>query len=484
MKTIYRISIAAVLTVLLGACHGDLDISQKGGITTNDAWQSSSDAKAAMYGMLSTFRAAFATDYMYWGEYRTGLWGKGIESQPARDNVYNNTISATHGQADWTSLYTTINQCNLILKYTPTLSFASETERSLILGNALFARAFCYYWIARIWGDAPLLLDGFESDKQENLYPVRTPAASVFGQVETDLIAAEGHLKDQGSNPANIATLAAVNTLRTDLCLWLYKVAKDDSALAGARTACDAVLGTKSLLTSYADIFNVSNKLNAEVIFAWSMVKDEKEGGFQSDWLVPIQYVTDKYIENPVKIGSHQQWAFIVDDYKTLLSGVASDARKAATYDTFYDAEKKTTHQWINKYAGTWENSVRTFNSDIIVYRYADVLLFDAEIKNAQGHADDAVTALNIVAKRAYGVDDYYPKGLPKEKVDEHILTERMKEFCGEGKLWWDYIRMGVVFDKVPSLSGRESSKNVLLWPVSQTSLNDNPNIQQTEFDE
>ena len=64
--------------------------------------------------------------------------------------------------------------------------------------------------------------------------------------------------------------------------------------------------------------------------------------------------------------------------------------------------------------------------------------------------------------------------------LNEAIVTERMKEFAAEGKLWWDYIRLGVVFKKAPYLVGRDNERNVLLWPVSQTSINKNPNITQT----
>lgn len=483
MKTIYKITITALTAVLFGACHGDLDIEQRGGVTMKEAWQTAGDAEAAKNGMMSTFRAAFATDYMYWGEYRTALWGKGIESQSARDQVYANNIATNHPQANWESLYTTINQCNLILKYTPTLAFGNEKDRERILGSALYVRAFCYYWIARLWGDAPLMLEGIESDDPEKLYPFRARAADLYAQIEADLNQANTYMQGQ-SCLANVPTPEAVNMLQTDFYLWMAKVAKDGAALAKARTACDAVLGRKSLLGKYEDIFNVKGKLSVEVIFAWSMIKEEKEGGFQSDWLVPIQYVSTRYIENPVKIGSHQQWSFITADYKKIFESVASDSRRTATYDTFYDTEKKLTHQWINKYAGSWENGARVFNSDIIVYRYADALLFDAEIKNAQGNSDEAVTVLNVVAERAYGVKDYYSKGQGREKVDELILTERLKEFCGEGKLWWDYIRFGVAFRKVPSLAGRENSKNVLLWPLHQETLNKNPNLKQTEFGE
>lgn len=466
--------------LVLSSCSLDADL--KSAITTNAAWESSSDAKAGMYGMLSRFRGAFTTDYIYWGEYRTGLWGPGAGdiTQTTRDQVYANAIPATHAQANWSDLYTTINDANLILKHVPSISFSNKSEYNMVMGNALFIRALCYYWIVRIWGDAPLLTSGYESE--DNMFPSRTPKAEIFTQIEKDLTEAEGYLKDESIAP-NYANIDAVHTLQTDLYLWLYKVEGQTDALAKARTACNAVKGKRSLLTNYADVFSVDNKNNSEEIFAISMIKDEAEGGAQGDWLIPQQDCSVSLYENPVKVGSHQQWTLITKDYRSLVSSVPTDTRAAVTYQTYYDAAKKTTHVWMNKYVGSWTNSERIFNSDYILYRYADVLLFDAEISVAEGKTADAVTSLNAIAKRAYKVDNYYSSSLGAEEILNDILNERLKEFCCEGKSWWDYIRMGVVFTKVPSLKGKENNKNILLWPISQTSLNQNTNLTQTEIE-
>ena len=140
MKKIFGILCLITLSLAGVSCHGDLDIAQKGQVTGGDAWGSQSNALANMYGMMSTFRAAFATDYMYWGEYRTQIWGKGNETQPSRDFVYTNNIASTHAQADWTSLYTTINHANLILKYVPGIGFTDEGQKNQILGAAHFVR--------------------------------------------------------------------------------------------------------------------------------------------------------------------------------------------------------------------------------------------------------------------------------------------------------------------------------------------------------
>ncbi len=477
--------IKILITLLLGSfffssCHDDLMVTQKSEITANSMWISENDATAAMYGMYNQFRLAFNQGYMYWGEYRTGLWGEGLASQSDRDNTYLNRISSSHAYSNWKDLYTTINDCNLILKYTPEIEFQNEDTRNQVLANALYVRAFCYYWIARIWGDAPLLLSGFESDKQEDLYPSRQPVADIFAQVETDLDEALSKMPES-INERNLASKGSIRMLMTDYYLWMAKVRNGgDSALQKAKTALSGVISDPDyqLLNDYASVFE--NELNEEIIFAWSYVKDEYTGGYPADYLVPSQYTSAETIENPVKVGSHQQWCFYTEDYKDFLSSDPRDSRTIVSFEAFYDAPKSQTFQWVNKFAGTWENGTRIFDSDIVVYRYADVLLFNAEIENALGNRSVAITELNKIAKRAYGVDNYYPTTLSAADVNNKILNERMKEFAAEGKTWWDFIRFSVVFTKVPGLVGRENEQNVLLWPVHSSSINSNPNIKQT----
>lgn len=469
-----------IIVFCFSSCHGDLNVIQKSEVSANSMWQTESDATSAMYGLHNKFRSTFSTGYMYWGEYRTGLWGDGMTTQTARDQVYQNQLGPDHSYANWGDIYTTINIANLILKYTPGITFNNEDTKNTVLANAYYVRAFCYYWIGRIWGDAPLLLDGFESDKQDGLFPVREAADKVFQQVGDDIESAltlmPATVKDR-----NLASPGAINMLKTDYNLWMYKVRNGGQpALESASTAVSAVLNNSNyaLEPKYANIFK--NELGSEIIFAWSYIQDEYTGGYPEDYLVPSQYVSSAAIENPVKVGSHQQWCFYTDEYKTLLSENANDQRTIVSFETYYDEPKKATFQWINKFAGQWSNGTRIFDADIIVYRYADALLFDAEIRNAKNDIPGAVASLNKIAGRAYGVQDYYPKTMTSVQLNEAILNERLKEFAAEGKLWWDYIRMGVAFQKAPYLIGRESEVNILLWPVSATSINKNPNIIQT----
>lgn len=465
--------------MLLSACNGDLDIINNSAVSSNSMWQEEGDATAAMYGLYNKFRSSFSEGYMYWGEYRTGLWGDGLTGQTSRDQVYQNQIPTNHTFADWTNLYTTINNANLILKHAQNIHFKTEESKNEVLANAYFVRAFCYYWIGRIWGDAPLLLDGFESDNQEGLFPTRNSADDIFKQVGEDINKALT-LIPQNINK-NIASKASISMLKADYDLWMYKVRKGgDSYLRDAADKINYVLSDSSyaLESNYADVFNDNS--GKEIIFEWSYIQDEFTSGSTNDYLVPSQYVSNEYINNPVQTGSHQQWCFYTREYKTFLTSIPTDQRIKESFETFYDSSKNQTFQWINKFKGHWVNNTRVFDSDVIVYRYADAILMDAEIKLAENNITGAIEALNKIAKRAYGQDNYYATTISAAEVKDAIITERKKEFCAEGKLWWDFIRLDVAFSENSYLRGRENEKNVLLWPISQNSINKNPTLKQT----
>lgn len=478
MKT--KIIMSFILIVLFSGCTGDLDVVNKSAVSSKSMWKEEGDATAAMYGMYNQFRDAFSSGYVTWGEYRTGLWGDGLTGQTSRDQVYQNQIPTNHYFSDWTGLYTTINAANLILKHAPDIRFNSEESKNDVMANAYFVRAFCYYWIGRIWGDAPLLLDGFESDAQDELYPSRTPAEKIFEQIGKDVDNALSLIPSKVIR--NRASYAGISMLKADYDLWMYKVRNaGDPYLKDASEKISNVLDNSSygLESNFADVFDDNS--GKEVIFEWSYVQDEFTTGAANDYLVPSQYITSKYVNSPVQTGSHQQWCFFTPKYKDFLTANPKDQRAKVSFSTFYDPEKKQTFQWINKFKGHWVNDTRVFDSDILVYRYADALLMDAEIKLAQKDIKGAVTSLNRIAYRAYGEDGYYSTSMSSSEVIKTIIAERKKEFAAEGKLWWDFIRLGVAFDENPYLKGRENEPNVLLWPVSQNSINRNPDLKQTE---
>lgn len=114
------------------------------------------------------------------------------------------------------------------------------------------------------------------------------------------------------------------------------------------------------------------------------------------------------------------------------------------------------------------------------VHRFTEAYLLKAEVENALGNTDAALQNLNVVVKRAYGVDNYYT-ARTQDAIDNAIISEILKEFVAESKAWWAYLRFNKEFELIETLKGREGEKNVTLWYIAPACLNTNPNITQTE---
>lgn len=480
MKRIKYIT-AILCAIIFFACEDDLNFPPQSIISSNSMWKSPGDATGAMHGMFSQLRSALNDNYIHWGDYRSAFFGDALGSQINYQDMYNNTLDAEDSGTNWSGLYRTINDCNLILKHVPEIEFTIQEDKDFILANAYFVRAISYFYIARVWGDAPILLSGFESDKQEDMYPTRSPVSEVLVQVASDIDQAMGLFTDDDAGSRKVGSKAAANMLKADYYLWMAKTQNGgNEALQKANTAVDYVLANSDyeLLNNYETVFR--NDDNQEIIFAINFELNEYEGGFPADWLVAVQYINDKsLVENPIPVGSHQQWTCFTTGYETFLYEDPNDSRAKVSIDS-YDEIGNRLFRWINKYRGDWADGTRFWTSDIKIYRFAEAILFKAEIENALGNQSAAVAELNKIAKRAYGQDGYYAGTYSKEELDEIILDERLKEFSAEGKSWWDLIRFGVVFDRVITLNGRENEPNILLWPVNNSSINTNPNITQT----
>ena len=63
------------------------------------------------------------------------------------------------------------------------------------------------------------------------------------------------------------------------------------------------------------------------------------------------------------------------------------------------------------------------------VYRLAEAYLLKAEAENALGNTDAALQNLNVVAKRAYGVNNYYT-ARTQDAIDNAIISGNTERVC------------------------------------------------------
>lgn len=493
LKNIMRLVLPAVaLTMVATSCHGDLDIMQDNRLSASNMWQDATDVTQSTYGIYERMRSCFVNstcNVFYWGEVRVGtyMWGSSIVNL-AHDNdmigVESSTMNGSNSSTNWSALYTTIDQANAVLKYAPTVQM-SDKERGFAIGQASFARAYCYFWAARLWGDVPLNLVPIESVSQPECYPVRAPKAEVYAQIGVDIQTALDNAEYLGGD-CYFATKTAVNLLKAEYALWMYTNQNGGAEyLTLAQEAVDALdLTSNALLADYGQVFVNSNKKNKEIAFALCNSQDEKlTGGFYPYFYLGNSSVAPAYQNKPVPMKSTQWWGFQPTFMKRLRDSrdIEGDKRVATNLgDGPYGASGENI-TWCNKYIGDQSGAIAIEDCDIPYYRTALGIMMAAELAYYKKEYTKALGYLNVIANRAYGKSNYYTDATPSA-VLKALENEYFLEFPAEGVIWWALIRLDTIWDYNSYLKEQKATNpNILLWPISNSARNKNYKLVQTE---
>ena len=477
-----------ITSISLVSCHNDLYLDPVSQISGSSFWKTPDDAKSGLNGMYVRLRDQSATNFLLWGEARSENQVPSFGIAYWTDFMFRNTLDRNSPGPVWQGMYTIIHDANLIIKYVPDINFGSESEKNNILAQAYATRAFVYFVLTRTWGDLPLATEPFEAYSAEIVQRGRSSQADVFTLIKSDIDEALNLFPDNRLGTRNYWSKPATYALKADVNLWTAK--RNGGGNADLNIALEALnnaeTGDVVLLNNFADIFDYENKGNQEILMSITFKYLESGQTYHNEmymtggyWPSPDE-LDDETIEAVGALGG-QPYYQISPEVRKYFSD--DDQRKKASYiDVYkYDESGDKTY-YCNlpcKFNGTVINGVRYFYDDIVLYRYADILLMRAEVKNALGQ--DPSSDINKIRERAYG-DNYsthvFVNG-SKEDNDVVILRERLLEFVLEGKYWWDLIRFDQVFELVPSLVGKSSNRYLLLWPISLTTLSLEPNVQQ-----
>ncbi len=498
MNRIYirLLSVFLITQCLLLSCSKELDVEPKSVITSSSFWKTENDVQGILNGMYFNFRQMNKMIYQY-GEARSEVMTFGIAGTGGYDLFYQNTLDPNNLAAvgnysagvDWKGLYLIVNSANLLLKYVPDIPFNSEDTKKNILAQAYSMRAFVYFIMTKTWGDVPIRTAPTEGYDPETTNVAKSPKEEVFELIKSDIEQALT-LFPNNDIPAGrfMWSKAAANALKADVYLWTAKRLNGGQAdFTTALNACNEVATADlALLPNFSDIFRYTNKGNKETIMvirfqeleasAFSYFRDM----YMFAGLMPSG-VTQQTIDFIGPTGSgHSVWSpsalvrnqFTKDDSR----------RDGSFYEIYSHQGADSTYFTAAVLKGTGivtAGGVREYVSDMIIYRYADVLLMKAEAKNGLGQ--DPSAEINQVRQRAYGPNfgsHVFVSGSPAQN-DEAILKERLLELAFEGKRWWDLIRFDKAFEIVPSLQGRSNETHLLLFPISVSTLSLEPKVTQ-----
>lgn len=424
------------------------DLEPASSVTIDKVYKTASDYNVAVIGCYSKLQSQ-VNFYTECCEYRSDNLSLGAPTAGTQDryDIDHFTEKPSNGilSSYWANFNNNVYRCNLLLDQIDGANFAEDLKKQY-KGEAMFIRALNYFNMYRIWGGVPATKHVVSA--AEALKVARYSDEQMFDLIAGDLkeIVDNNYLPETYSSAdMGRATSGAAKALLGKVYLTFHKWTE-------AKDILSQLIGKYQLVSPIAQVFNVDNKNNNEIIFAVHFNK-EIEGEGHSFWYNLTNASDDT-----------NQTSSLLNTFPT------GDARKDLI--TYVQVEKNV--RLMNKFYDTKSPTFKTVGNDQILLRYADVLLMYAEALNEiQYDASEgslALKYLNAVRQRA-GISNLTVKQLPtQEKFRKGILVERQREFPYEGQRWFDLVRMGFA-KSVMAENGVEIKDYQLLFPIPQQEI-------------
>lgn len=494
--------IVLMMMLLLASCNA-LDLSPEDYYAEGNFWKNEAQVSGYMVGMHTALRSREYTLFQM-GEQRGGL----LKATGSHGNGMDNVVMINHslkettpGFSGWAGFYGDLIDINMfIYKLENGLPFLSKDKSDYYLGQAHGLRAFYYFYMLRTWGGVPLVTNprvATETTDPTALYTARSSEADILQFLKEEIIRSETYFSNDNFTLAKRRdswSKAATLMLKAEIYLWSAKVKIGDkepteiaSDLAVATTALTAVKSTGkfALLDRFSDVFAYENKGNNEIIMALHFEKGEatqtiRRFMYDSPTMQNFYDKNGQPLNDPLNVGDA---TILANEYKWELfeSFDSNDSRRDATFLDFYNKDKTIQGVVLRKFLGVVDNNIRNYSDDTPIYRYADLLLMIAEIKNMQG--EDPSAEVNEIRRRACGNEYtvYTKKSFSENELT--ILRERDKEFVREGKRWFDVRRMHDASGKPLAFTQSGLAENEaykLLWPIDTGTMTNDKLVDQT----
>lgn len=519
------IFICGILILLASGCESDfLDRNPLDAYSDLSLWSSLSDAEAALNGCYDGWEDGHHIIYMDVAsdnEYNQFPW----RNYTQLGNMQLLTPTNT-GEHRWS--FRTIQRCNWFLENINKVPIA-DSVKARMQGEARFLRAYQFFIAEQLYGDFPLVIQTLTSKEANEVSRTKRDELIEFIITELDGIVDDlpsSYAKDKGR-----ITKGAVLGLKSRIELYQENY---QSCIEASKALME--LDVYDLFPSYPGIFRIQNEHNQEVIlnveymendFPFDGIKEFPStfygGGVAST--TPTQSLVDAYEMDNGKVisdpssGYDSEQPYSNRDPRlkesivtpgALYNGVYYGSIDESSPDYYSGNNNSKTGYLVRKFVPDISDFPDFFNTglNIIVMRYAEILLNYAEAKIELDQIDDSVyLVMDKIRKRAGMPAVDRSKYNTQNEMRELVRRERRVELAMEGLRWFDIQRWrigddvmnGVVYGarlgNVNSKTGEitltnerievesrkfDPSKNYL-WPVPQSAIDVNPNLTQNE---
>lgn len=409
---------------------------------------------------------------------------------------------------EWQDLYQAIGYCNNFIDNIQNIDVSKMSlpiSKEQMIAEVRMVRALHYYWALTEFGNIPVVVHTNITN------PPNSTAADAFAFIEKEIKESIPDLSEKGSTDwYGHFTKTAAYTLLAKLYLNAKAITGTDH-FKDCSDACDYVINSNkySLDANWNDPFKVHNENSNENIYVVP---------FDASNAQNFNFIEQNIHENitAAKYGTDYGW------------------RKISTQESFYDMYAKNDlriNQWIvgaqtyvddngdtqpvYDYEGNemditpkigdllnagddegvmnikyeiesglnyGSNGYVNMNNDMVVFRYADILMMKAECEmrlNGGAPTQDAVDLVNQVRQRDFSAADFTKaKYITSTLTMDELSNERAREFSYEMLRREDLIRFGK-FEGAWWEKPADGDKHHEIFPIPQIVINGNPALKQ-----
>ncbi len=477
------------------------------------------DVSAASYyttesGLRDGVKATYSSLKPFYGQemgaamttFGTDIWQNGADGGHKVFNFYDGGLNGSESyiRDSWDTWYKGINQANGVINRSADVEM-DEADKTVLIAEVRFLRAFYYFNIVTTFGDAHLTLEETEGIEVE---ANRTSQSDIYSQaIVADLDFAIANLPDEADEYGRATKPAAEFLLGKALLTRSYTSFAEGTDASRAETLFSNVINNYgfSLLDNFADLWDITNQENSEMVFVISNSKSQVDSGvdgFGHRWHLyflheydvrrgmtrdiangrpwkrhrPTDFMLtlwDRTIDSRYDDSFKHVWfankeeppttdppraALAIGDTAIYIPGPGKDidwpqSRQDAVPYLVYSNEEynerlfPSMNKWID--ATRPDRQKTQGQRDFILMRLADAYLLRAEARLAQSNATGAAEDINVIRMRAaVPGQEAATQITPADVTLDFLLDERARELVGEGHRWWDLARTGTLVER------------------------------------
>lgn len=431
-----------------------------------------------MYQAVSGVYAKVRTGAMHWIIWPLSVvrdddvWSGRVDDQATLVDMgnYNYDNSFWGLNEMWNQYYGIIKVANAALESLDSYAvhIGSENDRldyCAYSGEVRFLRAYAYYRLVQAFGPVTILRDNTQTDM------TRSTVEAVYRYILEDL----QYTMDNTPRlrPNEMSHFGAVTAFTAGMLA--AKVHLNQGNYAEVEKLTDDIIGSGKfeLYPDFYQLFKIPGKVSNESLFECQCTDFGESAGDMVDadnWFV---------FQGPANNGNISGWGFIgiYPEFRTWARARGETVRAVTSFleagtvtldgDTIRPLENPTQTDCWNGKAYTPTNQLtegRTkygSNNNVRIFRYADVLLMNAEAKVRLGKNGDA--PLNLVRERA-GLAP-----LTGATIEQILDERRMELVCEWGERYNDLVRTGLAAS-VLGPKGWTADKTYYPLPYEQVS--------------